>query len=57
MARTTLKKVVVSKVAIKQAGRRSTKASAELEGRVVPVGHRQSPAADAYLAKQVQREH
>lgn len=54
MARTTPKKVVVSKAAVKKAGSRSTKASAKLEGRVVPTGHRRSAAVDAYLAKQQQ---
>lgn len=57
MARTTPKTVVVSKAAIKKAGARSTKASAKLEDRVVPAGHRRSEAVDAYLAKQDQREH
>ena len=52
MERTTPKKVVVSKAAVKKAGARSTKASAKLEGRVVPAGHRRSAAVDAYLAKQ-----
>ena len=54
MERTTPKKVVVSKAAVKKAGVRSTKASAKLEGRVVPTGHRRSAAVDAYLAKQQQ---
>jgi hypothetical protein len=44
--RRTPKKVVVSKAAVKKAGARATKASAKLEGRVVPaglqpVGHRE----------------
>ena len=52
MERKTPKKVVVSKAAVKKAGVRSTKASAKLEGRVVPAGHRQSAAVKAYLAKQ-----
>lgn len=52
MERKTPKKVVVSKAAVKKAGIRSTKASAKLEGQVVPAGHRQSAAVKAYLAKQ-----
>lgn len=53
MERETPKKVVVvSKAAIKAAGIRATKASATLEGRVVPAGHRRSAAVSAYLAKQ-----
>lgn len=47
----TPKKVVVSRAAIKRTGKRATKASAKLEGRVVPVGHRRSAAVRAYLAK------
>lgn len=52
MERNTPKKVVVSRAAVKKAGMRATKASAKLEGRVVPVGHRRSAAVKAYLAKQ-----
>ncbi len=52
MERQTPKKVVVSKAAVKKAGARATKASAKLEGRVVPAGHRRSAAVKAYLAKQ-----
>lgn len=48
----TPKKVVVSKAAVKKAGMRATRASAKLEGRVVPAGHRRSAAVQAYLAKQ-----
>ncbi|MCF6390617.1 hypothetical protein L2K20_26920 [Mycobacterium sp. MBM] len=46
----TPKEVVVSKAAIKAAGVRATRASAKLEGRVVPEGHRRSAAVKAYLA-------
>lgn len=42
----------MSKAAVKKAGMRSTRASAKLEGRVVPAGHRRSAAVAAYLAKQ-----
>lgn len=52
MERNTPKKVVVSRAAVKRAGVRTIKASAKLEGRVVPAGHRRSAAAKAYLAKQ-----
>ncbi|GAT02544.1 hypothetical protein RMCFA_2656 [Mycolicibacterium fortuitum subsp. acetamidolyticum] len=52
MERQTPKKVVVSKAAVKKAGSRATKASAKLEGRVVPANHRRSAAVKAYLAKQ-----
>ena len=52
MERKTPKKVVVSRAAVKKAGMRATKASAKLEGRVVPAGHRRSAAVTAYLAKQ-----
>jgi len=48
----TPKKVVVSKAAVKKAGMRSTRASAKLEGRVVPAGHHRSAAMQAYLTKQ-----
>lgn len=51
MARRTLKTVVVSQEAVKRAAVRSTKASAKLEGRVVPADHRRSVAVVAYLAK------
>lgn len=47
------KRVVVSGEALKAAGRRSTKASAKLEGRDVPEGHVRSAAVDKYLADQV----
>ena len=50
--RRTPKKVVVSKAALKKAGVRATEASAKLEGRVVPAGHRRSAAVNAYIAKQ-----
>lgn len=52
MERKTPKKVVVSKAAVKKAGMRSTKASAKLEGQVVPASHRRSAAVKAYLANQ-----
>lgn len=52
MERKTPKKVVVSRAAVKKAGMRATKASAKLEGRVVPAGHHRSAAVKAYLAKQ-----
>ena len=52
LERQTPKKLVVSKAAVKKAGARATKASAKLEGRVVPAGHRRSAAVKAYLAKQ-----
>ncbi|BBY57672.1 hypothetical protein [Mycolicibacterium sarraceniae] len=52
MERKTAKTVVVSKAAVKKAGMRATKASAKLEGRVVPTSHRHSAAVKAYLAKQ-----
>lgn len=50
------KKVVVSESAVKQAGERNTKASAKLEGKVVPPGHNRSAAVKAFLAKQRQPE-
>jgi hypothetical protein len=50
--RRTPKKVVVSKAVVKKAGVRATKASAKLEGRVVPAGHKRSAAVKAYIAKQ-----
>lgn len=52
MERRTPKEVVVSKAAVKRSAMRAVKASAKLEGRVVPAGHRRSAAAKAYLAKQ-----
>lgn len=52
MERRTPKKVVVSKAAVKKSGVRATKASAKLEGRVVPAGYRRSAAVRAYIAKQ-----
>ena len=52
MAERTPKKVVVSAAAAKKAGARATKASAKLEGRVIPADHRRSAAVKAYLAKQ-----
>ncbi|MCH9731455.1 MAG: hypothetical protein K0U84_17580 [Actinomycetia bacterium] len=52
MERRTPKKVVVSEAAVKKAGLRATRASAKLEGRVVPPGHKRSAAARAYIAKQ-----
>lgn len=57
MERNTPKKVVVSRAAIKRAGKRATKASAKLEGRIVPAGHRRSAAVKAYLAKQQPPKH
>lgn len=50
--RRTPKKVVVSKAAVKRSGMRAVKASAKLEGRVVPANHQRSAAVEAYLAKQ-----
>jgi len=50
--RRTPKKVVVSKSAVKKAGVRATKASAKLEGRVVPAGYRRSATVRAYIANQ-----
>lgn len=52
MERKTPKKVVVSKAAVKRSSARAVKASAKLEGRVVPSGHQRSAAVKAYLAKQ-----
>lgn len=52
MERKTPKKVVVSKAAVKRSGLLAVKASAKLEGRVVPAGHKRSAAVKAYLAKQ-----
>lgn len=52
MERRTPKKVVVSKAAVKKAGVRATKASAKLEGRVVPAGYKRSAAVEVYIAKQ-----
>jgi len=51
--RRTPKKVVVSKAAVKKAGMRATKASAKLEGRVVPADYRRSATVRAYIAKQL----
>lgn len=51
MARRTPKKVVVSEAAVREAGARATKASAKLEGREVPAGHRRSAAVEEYLAQ------
>ncbi|GFG53365.1 hypothetical protein MAGR_48060 [Mycolicibacterium agri] len=42
----------MSEAAVKNAGVRATKASAKLEGRVIPVDHRRSAAVKAYLEKQ-----
>lgn len=56
MERRTPKKVVVSKAAVKKAGVRATKASAKLEGRVVPTGHKRSAAVEVYIAKQQLRK-
>lgn len=44
-----VKKRVVSDEALKRATRRSTKASAKLEGRVVPDDHVQSEAVRRYI--------
>lgn len=52
MERRTPKKVVVSMAAVKKAGERATKASAKLEGRVVPADHRRSAAVERYIARQ-----
>ncbi|BBZ31040.1 hypothetical protein MMAD_53350 [Mycolicibacterium madagascariense] len=52
MERRTPKKVTVTAAAIRRAGARATKASAKLEGRVVPHGHRRSAAVRAYIEKQ-----
>lgn len=46
------KKVVVSWTAVKNAGSRATRASAKLERRVVPVGHKRSAAVAAHIEKQ-----
>jgi hypothetical protein len=50
--RRTPKKVVVSNAAVKKAGLRATKASAKLEGRMVPAGYIRSATVRAYIAKQ-----
>lgn len=55
MAQRTPKKVVKSDEALRNAGRRATKASAKLEGRVLPAGHRRSAAGKAYLSIQWQQ--
>ncbi|MBY0442809.1 MAG: hypothetical protein K2Q25_11865 [Mycobacteriaceae bacterium] len=52
MERRARKKVVVSMAAVKKAGVRATKASAKLEGRVVPTGYIRSDTVQAYIAKQ-----
>lgn len=52
MERRTPKKVVVSNAAVKKAGLRATKASAKLEGRMVPAGYIRSATVRAYIAKQ-----
>lgn len=52
MKHQTPKKVVVSRAAVRRAAVRATKASAKLEGRVVPTNHRRSTAVRAYLARQ-----
>lgn len=43
------KRVVVSAAALKKAGRRSTRASAKLENREVPVDHVRSEAVQRYI--------
>jgi hypothetical protein len=48
----TPKEVVVSKAAVMRGGVRATKASAKLEGRVVPADHKLSTAVNAYIGKQ-----
>lgn len=57
MKHRTPKQVVVSKGALKRAGGRATKASAKLEGRVVPAGYVRSAAVRAYIAKQLSPKH
>ncbi len=52
MRRPTAKKVVVATSDVKRAARRATKASAELEDRIVPADYRRSPAVEDYIAKQ-----
>lgn len=42
---------MVSQAALKKAGVRATKASAKLEGQVVPAGYIRSAAVRAYIAK------
>lgn len=42
----------MSEAAVKNSGVRATKASAKLEGRVIPADHRRSAAVKAFLAKQ-----
>ncbi|WP_221046693.1 hypothetical protein [Mycobacterium senriense] len=42
----------MSTAAVKKAGMRATKASAKLEGRVVPAGYSRSASVKAYIAKQ-----
>ena len=46
------KNVVVDSEAVKRAGRRSTKASALLAGREVPVGHERSLAVQQFIDEQ-----
>ncbi|POX75470.1 hypothetical protein C3475_03205 [Mycobacterium kansasii] len=46
-----VKRVVVSPAAVARAGRRSIRASAKLEGRVVPEGHVRSAAVERYLSR------
>lgn len=48
------KRVVVSQAAVREAARRSTRASYALEGRVVPDGFVRSAAAQRYLDELVQ---
>jgi hypothetical protein len=43
------KRVVVSAAAVKEAGRRSTRASAKLEGHEVPFDHVRSEAVQRYI--------
>lgn len=57
MERHTPKKVVVSKAAITKAGARATKASAKLEGRVVPDGYKRSARVQAYITQQQPPKH
>lgn len=50
-----MKRVVVSQVAVREAARRSTRASYAMEGRVVPDGFVRSAAAQRYLDELGQR--
>lgn len=52
MERRAPKKVVVKHAAVKKAVAQATKASAKLEGREVPVGHKRSAAVTRYIANQ-----